>query len=592
MRQTSRSQDQLDADTPARAAPDPSSAAGRGQRQVDATLRTDAARSSTGMPSDLLHKMERSFGADFSDVRIHADSAKASAVGAEAFAQGNDVHFAPGRFDPHREESQALLGHELAHVVQQRDGRVGDGPQAKRSAHGSINDDHGLESEADAAGAKAARGELAPETARSQGGTRASGEAPMQLYTKVTSTQNPQFGGGTWRVADDGRMAVEDSSPGNELRHKMWAAAEVIARSKATLGQIGSPYTVATGGGQITIDAPDGSGQVDLQEVTITNTSNDTTTDHTTDELLTKENCDANTGNFLGQDSRVFDYGMTLKDGTFIDKKQTADPTKDVRDQLTGKTGIESKRAYDKLSYEKRHALDDQLGVNSKAAPITGQGITVYQGGAKHKDGSAGFGFHFAPVLAHSGSDYVTLENHGRGNRSDDSKATSAEWYLRMYGPVKESKGRFGRKKIEDQSFHHEQEQSGQMGKRVITMVVDGREPQSADECDRCIVDQVTMVARTFHRNDNLLMESVRRIEGVKELTAELGKYVEELGDDADPIALLEAWQAAIADANHKVKPSSEGGSDVAVRVLEKATGTIARALTKVHWLGAKRATF
>jgi len=74
--------------------------------------------------------MERSFGADFSNVRVHegfgggVPGMDASARGAVAYTHGNDLHFAPGAYQPHSREGQQLLGHELTHVVQQRAGRI------------------------------------------------------------------------------------------------------------------------------------------------------------------------------------------------------------------------------------------------------------------------------------------------------------------------------------------------------------------------------------------------------------------------------------------------------------------------------------
>ena len=71
-------------------------------------------------------KLAASFGdADLSAVRIHTgpDAATlAQALQAQAFATGNDIFFAPGRYDPDSARGQELLGHELAHVVQQRAG--------------------------------------------------------------------------------------------------------------------------------------------------------------------------------------------------------------------------------------------------------------------------------------------------------------------------------------------------------------------------------------------------------------------------------------------------------------------------------------
>lgn len=107
---------------------------------------------SNKMPEDVQAKMETAMNADFSDVNIHVGS-QASDVGALAYAQGNDIHFAQGKFDPHSQSGQELLGHELAHVVQQRQGRV----QATTSVGGlPVNDDPSLEQEADSVGKQAA----------------------------------------------------------------------------------------------------------------------------------------------------------------------------------------------------------------------------------------------------------------------------------------------------------------------------------------------------------------------------------------------------------------------------------------------------
>ena len=107
------------------------------------------------LPEDVRVQMESSFGADFSAVRIH-EGPQAAALGAQAYTQGTDIHFAPGHYDPSSESGQALLGHELTHVVQQSQGRVSATTQAKGIG---INDDSALEREADDLGARAARGE-------------------------------------------------------------------------------------------------------------------------------------------------------------------------------------------------------------------------------------------------------------------------------------------------------------------------------------------------------------------------------------------------------------------------------------------------
>ncbi|APR88494.1 hypothetical protein A7982_13843 [Minicystis rosea] len=99
--------------------------------------------------------MEAAFGADFSGVRVHSSSTHATALGALAYTQGNEIHVAPGQWAPETRQGQELLGHELAHVIQQREGRVQATAQYKDVA---LNDEAGLEAEADALGARAAQG--------------------------------------------------------------------------------------------------------------------------------------------------------------------------------------------------------------------------------------------------------------------------------------------------------------------------------------------------------------------------------------------------------------------------------------------------
>jgi hypothetical protein len=72
-------------------------------------------------------EMEAGLGADFSDVRIHANAkaaTSAAAVAAKAYTVGNEVVFGYGSFDPGRPEGKHILAHELTHVLQQREGPV------------------------------------------------------------------------------------------------------------------------------------------------------------------------------------------------------------------------------------------------------------------------------------------------------------------------------------------------------------------------------------------------------------------------------------------------------------------------------------
>ena len=100
------------------------------------------------LPADTKEKMQGLFGADFSSVRVHTNSALPPA-GAEAHTVGNDIFIKSGKYDPHTSDGRRLLGHELTHVVQQAKGQV----KVKPGGNGlNINDDPALEREADMMG--------------------------------------------------------------------------------------------------------------------------------------------------------------------------------------------------------------------------------------------------------------------------------------------------------------------------------------------------------------------------------------------------------------------------------------------------------
>jgi hypothetical protein len=99
----------------------------------------------TGMPDHLKSNIESMSGMDMSGVKVHYNSPRPAQLNAHAYAQGNDIHVASGQ--------EKHLGHEAWHVVQQRQGRVQPTMQMKEGV--PINDDPGLEHEADVMGAKA-----------------------------------------------------------------------------------------------------------------------------------------------------------------------------------------------------------------------------------------------------------------------------------------------------------------------------------------------------------------------------------------------------------------------------------------------------
>lgn len=102
------------------------------------------AENNTGLPDNLKAGVENLSGHSMDDVTVHYNSNKPAQLQAHAYAQGADIHLASGQ--------EQHLPHEAWHVAQQKQGRVTPTVQAKGI---NINDDQGLEKEADIMGAKA-----------------------------------------------------------------------------------------------------------------------------------------------------------------------------------------------------------------------------------------------------------------------------------------------------------------------------------------------------------------------------------------------------------------------------------------------------
>ena len=99
----------------------------------------------TGLPDNLKSGVENLSGISLDDVKVHYNSDQPASLQAHAYAQGTDIHVAPGQ--------EKHLPHEAWHVVQQKQGRVQPTKQLKEKTN--INDDSGLEKEADLMGEKA-----------------------------------------------------------------------------------------------------------------------------------------------------------------------------------------------------------------------------------------------------------------------------------------------------------------------------------------------------------------------------------------------------------------------------------------------------
>lgn len=142
------------------------------------------------MSAALREKFEPSFGADFSNIRISRGHIP-DAMGVQAVAKGTDILV----------DSRAgmdVLGHELAHVVQQAQGRVSSGGFP-------VVHNAGLEHEADVMGARAASGLSAM-----QGGMSGFGGETMQIAPMSDASAPAQCKSKAEKKMDDAQKKLDE----------------------------------------------------------------------------------------------------------------------------------------------------------------------------------------------------------------------------------------------------------------------------------------------------------------------------------------------------------------------------------------------
>ncbi len=165
----------------------------------------------TGLPDSLKTGIESLSGMSMDHVKVHYNSDKPAQLNAHAYAQGSEIHVAPGQ--------EKHLPHEAWHVVQQAQGRVQPTQQLKGKT--PINDDAGLENEADVMGAKALQmkgdGEVIEKLLPSKATQLASVQrmmAVMQLQLKpiVANPKLQNIVNALFKAAPAGGAAIGDGS--------------------------------------------------------------------------------------------------------------------------------------------------------------------------------------------------------------------------------------------------------------------------------------------------------------------------------------------------------------------------------------------
>ena len=173
----------------------------------------------TGLPDRLKERVENLSGYDLSDVRVNYNSAKAAQLNAHAYTQGQTIEVGPGQ--------ERHLPHEAWHVVQQMQGRVR--PTIEVRGYG-VNDDRGLEREADLMGKRAVQmqtnsiigqhmGKAVPEAAHDMNNT----VQRVRYLWMLQPTGDPEFD-----------AKIENSRDKQEERsRKFWMAQQAEEKKKA-----------------------------------------------------------------------------------------------------------------------------------------------------------------------------------------------------------------------------------------------------------------------------------------------------------------------------------------------------------------------
>ncbi len=237
-----------------RARLDPGSLAAHGNRAVGRLLAETANRpgserrsvqrkeeshqgNRTALPNKLKAGIESLSGLAMDDVKVHYNSSKPAEVQALAHTQGSNIYVGRGQ--------EKHLPHEAWHVVQQKQGRVK--PTDVLTKGASINDDPGLEREADEMGAKASRATFSGHVQKNNiSPVSQSVQREVMQLKKVPDTVGPtdfgQFETTTFTTLDDRGVEIVLKFHPNEatVDAKKIALVQSIRKTNAS----GTPYAI------------------------------------------------------------------------------------------------------------------------------------------------------------------------------------------------------------------------------------------------------------------------------------------------------------------------------------------------------------
>ncbi|GGP79844.1 eCIS core domain-containing protein [Streptomyces sindenensis] len=335
-----------------------------------------------GRPMDapLREEMESRLGSDFSDVRLHTDSAaraSAAEVGARAYTSGSHVVIGDGGGDKH------TLAHELTHVIQQRQGPVAGTDNGSGLSVSDPGDRFEREAEANAVRVMRRTPEQSAEGApsdRSDHGTRHAARGPgataLQRFSEGDTAEL-----GNVRLSANG-LYLMPLTPGEDTT-VIWVAEGAPApRYCVPTGQRGD-----IGGRTYAEYEPESAFLADCA--------------HTAEEIMHQQRL------ALGQDASEFAEGG-------------------ARFGLGHRENVEGARAYAAARGDRTDG-DERPGAGQAYAIVE----TAWRGRYARPANASGWPYHVAAVVAVDGDDRITVE---QAAGSDDAQARQGhEGIIDMY---------------------------------------------------------------------------------------------------------------------------------------------------------------
>lgn len=185
----------------------------------------------TGLPYRLRAGVEHLSGLSMDDVKVHQNSSQPGRWQAHAYTWGTDIHIAPGQ--------EQHLPHEAWHAVQQKQGKVK--PAAFQTNEALINDDPGLEGEADQMGAKASQANFVAPIEKNNQLPVAKSVQPKVMQRKKVATDFGEFETTKFVAHDRGVEIILKFHPAES---KVDAKKIALSQSAKAIKESGDAYAV------------------------------------------------------------------------------------------------------------------------------------------------------------------------------------------------------------------------------------------------------------------------------------------------------------------------------------------------------------